>query len=163
MNINKFTIKSQEAIQLSQQLVQSLGQQQIENEHIFKSIFEVDENVGPFILKKLNVNVPLFLQILDSTIQSFPKVSGGEIQLSRMANTTLNEAEILAKKIKAGAYPKIEGVGMLFDSETIDYGTVPANSDGKREFTFVNNGTQPLIITNAAGSCGCTVPDPISP
>jgi ATP-dependent Clp protease ATP-binding subunit ClpB len=99
MNINKFTIKSQEAIQLSQQLVQSLGQQQIENEHIFKSIFEVDENVGPFILKKLNVNVPLFLQILDSTIQSFPKVSGGEIQLSRMANTTLNEAEILAKKM----------------------------------------------------------------
>ena len=99
MNINKFTIKSQEAIQLSQQLVQSLGQQQIENEHIFKSIFEVDENVGPFLLKKLNVNVPLFLQILDSTIQSFPKVSGGEIQLSRMANTTLNEAEILAKKM----------------------------------------------------------------
>jgi ATP-dependent Clp protease ATP-binding subunit ClpB len=80
MNINKFTIKSQEAIQLSQQLVQSLGQQQIENEHIFKAIFEVDENVAPFILKKLNVNVPLFLQILDSTIQSFPKVSGGDIQ-----------------------------------------------------------------------------------
>ena len=99
MNINKFTIKSQEAIQLSQQLVQSLGQQQIENEHIFKAIFEVDENVAPFILKKLNVNVPLFLQILDSTIQSFPKVSGGEIQLSRTANTTLNEAEIIAKKM----------------------------------------------------------------
>ncbi|TRX38357.1 ATP-dependent chaperone ClpB [Flavobacterium restrictum] len=99
MNINKFTIKSQEAIQLSQQLVQRLGQQQIENEHIFKAIFEVDENVAPFILKKLNVNVPLFLQILDSTIQNFPKVSGGEIQLSRTANTTLNEAEIIAEKI----------------------------------------------------------------
>ncbi len=99
MNINKFTIKSQEAIQLSQQLAQSFGQQQIENEHIFKAIFEVDENVAPFILKKLNVNVPLFQQILDSTIQSFPKVSGGEIMLSRMANTTLTEAEIIAKKM----------------------------------------------------------------
>ncbi len=99
MNINKFTIKSQEAIQLSQQLAQSHGQQQIENEHIFKAIFEVDENVAPFILKKLNVNVPLFQQILDSTIQSFPKVSGGEIMLSRTANTTLNEAEIIAKKM----------------------------------------------------------------
>ncbi len=99
MNINKFTIKSQEAIQLSQQLAQSFGQQQIENEHIFKAIFEVDENVAPFILKKLNVNVPLFLQILDSTIQSFPKVSGGEIMLSRTTNTTLNEAEIIAKKM----------------------------------------------------------------
>ena len=99
MNINKFTIKSQEAIQLSQQLAQSFGQQQIENEHIFKAIFEVDENVAPFILKKLNVNVRLFLQILESTIQSFPRVSGGEIMLSRTANTTLNEAEIIAKKM----------------------------------------------------------------
>ena len=99
MNINKFTIKSQEAIQLSQQLAQSFGQQQIENEHILKAIFEVDENVAPFILKKLNVNVPLFEQILDSTIQSFPKVSGGEIMLSRTANSTLTEAEIIAKKM----------------------------------------------------------------
>ncbi|MBK8601466.1 MAG: ATP-dependent chaperone ClpB [Flavobacterium sp.] len=99
MNINKFTIKSQEAIQQSQQLAQSFGHQQIENEHIFKAIFEVDENVAPFLLKKLNVNVPLFLQILDSTIQSFPKVSGGDIMLSRTANTTLNEAEIIAKKM----------------------------------------------------------------
>ena len=99
MNINKFTIKSQEAIQHSQQLAQSFGQQQIENEHIFKAIFEVDENVAPFILKKLNVNVSLFQQIVDSTIQSFPKVSGGEIMLSRTANTTLTEAEIIAKKM----------------------------------------------------------------
>jgi ATP-dependent Clp protease ATP-binding subunit ClpB len=99
MKINKFTIKSQEAIQQSQQLAQSFGQQQIENEHIFKAIFEVDENVAPFILKKLNVNVPLFEQILDSTIQSFPKVSGGETMLSRTANSTLTEAEIIAKKM----------------------------------------------------------------
>ena len=99
MNINKFTIKSQEAVQQAQQLAQSFGQQQIENEHIFKAIFEVDENVAPFILKKLNVNVPLFEQILDSTIQSFPKVSGGELMLSRTTSTTLNEAEIIAKKM----------------------------------------------------------------
>ncbi|WP_016991314.1 ATP-dependent chaperone ClpB [Flavobacterium sp. ACAM 123] len=99
MNINKFTIKSQEAIQLSQRLAQDLGQQQIENEHLFKAMLEVDENVTPFILKKLNVNVPLFIQILDSTIQSFPKVTGGEIMLSRTANTTLNEAENIAKKM----------------------------------------------------------------
>ncbi|MFE3849061.1 ATP-dependent chaperone ClpB [Flavobacterium sp. LB3P45] len=118
MNINKFTIKSQEAIQLSQQLAQSNGQQQIENEHIFKAIFEVDENVAPFILKKLNVNVPLFLQILDSTIQSFPKVSGGEIMLSRTANTTLNEAEIIAKKMN-DEFVSIEHLILaIFDSKT---------------------------------------------
>ncbi|SHG19790.1 ATP-dependent Clp protease ATP-binding subunit ClpB [Flavobacterium fluvii] len=118
MNINKFTIKSQEAIQLSQQLAQSFGQQQIENEHIFKAIFEVDENVAPFILKKLNVNVPLFEQILDSTIQSFPKVSGGEIMLSRTANTTLNEAEIIAKKMN-DEFVSIEHLILaIFDSKS---------------------------------------------
>ena len=99
MNINKFTTKSQEAIQLSQQITQSYGQQQIENEHLFKALLEVDENVAPFLLKKLNVNIPLFKQVLDSTIQSFPKVAGGDILLSRTANTTLNEAEILAGKM----------------------------------------------------------------
>ena len=118
MNINKFTIKSQEAIQLSQQLAQSFGQQQIENEHIFKAIFEVDENVAPFILKKLNVNVPLFQQILDSTIQSFPKVSGGEIMLSRTANSTLNEAEIIAKKMN-DEFVSIEHLILaIFDSKS---------------------------------------------
>ncbi|GGX28968.1 ATP-dependent chaperone ClpB [Aquimarina muelleri] len=99
MNFNNFTIKSQEAIQQAQQLAQSLGHQQIENEHIFKSIFSVDENVLPFLLKKLNVNVSLLQQVLDSTLESFPKVSGGEIQLSREAGKTLNEASIIAKKM----------------------------------------------------------------
>jgi hypothetical protein len=65
------------------------------------------------------------------------------------------------------ALPKVEGAGMVFASETIDYGTVAANSDGKREFIFTNNGNKPLIITNASGSCGCTVPsyskEPIAP
>jgi ATP-dependent Clp protease ATP-binding subunit ClpB len=68
MNINKFTIKSQEAIQLSQRLAQDLGQQQIENEHLFKAMLEVDENVTPYF-EKLNVNVPLFIQIL-KTVRS---------------------------------------------------------------------------------------------
>ncbi|MBF7091457.1 ATP-dependent chaperone ClpB [Flavobacterium sp. ALJ2] len=118
MNINKFTIKSQEAIQLSQQLAQRNGQQQIENEHIFKAIFEVDENVAPFILKKLNVNVPLFLQILDSTIQSFPKVSGGDVMLSRDANKALNEAEIIAQKMN-DEYVSIEHLMLaIFDSKS---------------------------------------------
>ena len=65
MNFNNFTIKSQEAIQNAQQIAQSFGHQQIENEHIFKGILEVDENVTPFILKKLNVNVDLFKKVLD--------------------------------------------------------------------------------------------------
>lgn len=99
MNTNNFTIKSQEAIQQAQQIAQGFGHQQIENEHILKGILEVDENVTPFILKKLNVNVDLFKKILDSTLQNFPKVSGGDLMLSREASTTLTEANIIAKKM----------------------------------------------------------------
>lgn len=100
MNLNNFTIKSQEAIQQAQQLAQSFGQQQIENEHIFKGIFEVDENVLPFILKKLNVNISILEQALDKQIQSYSKVTGGDIIFSREAGKTLNEASIIAKKMK---------------------------------------------------------------
>jgi len=54
-----------------------------------------------------------------------------------------------------------------FDAEVIDYGTIEYNGDGKREFTFTNTGKEPLIITRAKGSCGCTVPtwpkEPIMP
>ena len=99
MNIKNLTIKSQEALQQAQQLAQEFGHQQLENEHIFKGILEVDENVTPFILKKLNVNMELFKKVLESTLQSFPKVSGGEIMLSREASTALNEANIIAKKM----------------------------------------------------------------
>ena len=99
MNFNNYTIKSQEAIQQAQQLAQSLGHQQIENEHIIKAIFEVDENVLPFILKKLNVNIDVLKLALDKQLENFPKVSGGELQISREASKSLNEASIVAKKM----------------------------------------------------------------
>lgn len=100
MNLNNYTIKSQEAIQQAQQIAQGFGHQQIENEHLFKGIFEVDENVLPFILKKLNVNIGILEQALDKQIESFPKVTGSELMLSREAGKTLNEAAIIAKKMK---------------------------------------------------------------
>ena len=63
--------------------------------------------------------------------------------------------------------PKVEGPSILFESDVMDYGTIQKNADGKREFVFTNNGNKPLIITNAQGSCGCTVPsypkEPIAP
>lgn len=100
MNFNNFTIKSQEAIQRAQLLAQEMGHQQIENEHIFKAITEVEENVIPFILKKLAINSSLIQQIVDKEMQTFPKVQGGEITLSREAGKMLNEATILSKKME---------------------------------------------------------------
>lgn len=53
---------------------------------------------------------------------------------------------------------KVDGPGMVFENETIDFGTIPHNADGNREFVFVNNGNKPLKIESTQGSCGCTVP-----
>ncbi len=100
MNFNNFTIKSQEAVQKAQQIAQGFGHQQIENAHILKGIFEVDENVIPFILNKLGVNINLFKQTLDRIIQSFPKVEGGELMLSKTTNKMLIDASNIAKKMK---------------------------------------------------------------
>jgi ATP-dependent Clp protease ATP-binding subunit ClpB len=118
MNFNNFTIKSQEAIQQAQQLAQSFGHQQIENEHLLKAIFNVDENVTPFILKKLNVNLGMLQQILDKQLESFPKVFGGDIMLSREANKTVTEASIIAKKMN-DEYVSIEHLLMaIFASKS---------------------------------------------
>jgi len=71
------------------------------------------------------------------------------------------------KKTVTAKVAKVQGAGMVFENETIDYGTIAHNADGNRQFVFVNNGTKPLIITNTQGSCGCTVPttpkEPIAP
>lgn len=100
MNINNFTIKSQEAIQMAQQMAQEMGHQQVENEHIYKALEQVDENVLPYLLKKLQVNAALVGQILEKELQSFPKVSGGNLMLSAEAGRTLNEASSIARKME---------------------------------------------------------------
>ena len=107
MNFNNFTIKSQEALQQAQHIAQGHGHQQIENEHLLKAIMEVDQNVLPFLLKKLNVNSTLVEQILAKELTSLPKVSGGDIMLSREAGKSLTEASLQAKKL-ADDYVSIE-------------------------------------------------------
>lgn len=100
MNLNNFTIKSQEVVQKAQQIAQESGHQQIENSHLFKAILEVDKNVIPFILKKLAVSVSVIEQVLDSTLSGLPKVSGGELHLSKNTNSTLLSAVTIAKKMQ---------------------------------------------------------------
>src|SRR5690625_2520422 len=109
MNFNNFTIKSQEAIQQAQQIAHGHGHQQIENEHILKALFEIDENVVPFILKKLNVNVQMLQEILNKQLQSFPKVSCGDLMLSRETARTITEASTIAKKMN-DEYVSIEHI-----------------------------------------------------
>jgi len=92
MDLQKFTIKTQEAIQQAQNIAESKGQQSIETGHLLQGIFAVDQEVIPFILKKLSVNQAIFLAALDRIVDSYPKVSGGQVYLSSGANRILQYA-----------------------------------------------------------------------
>lgn len=98
MNLNNFTIKSQEAVQQAMQIATVNGQQAIENGHILKGILEVDENVTPFLLKKLNVNTQMFSLALDKIVEGYPKVSGGQPFLSNHANQSISKASTYLKE-----------------------------------------------------------------
>ncbi|MBQ8530697.1 MAG: ATP-dependent chaperone ClpB [Parabacteroides sp.] len=92
MNLNNFTIKSQEAVQQAVQLVSRNGQQAIEAVHLLKGVILTGESVTNFIFQKLGVNIQNLNRVLDAQINSLPKVSGGEPYLSNEANAVLQKA-----------------------------------------------------------------------
>lgn len=95
MNLEKFTIKSQEAIQMAQQIALANQNQSIEPIHLLKAIADVDKDVYPFILSKCGANQKRILEITDSEINSLSKVTGAQQYLSQ----TLNEILIDSQKI----------------------------------------------------------------
>ncbi len=98
MNLNKFTIKAQEAVQEAVRRVQLQGQQNIEPEHLLAGVLKVGEQVTQFVFRKLGVNPTLVQQATDAQIGSLPRVSGGEPYLSREANNVLTKAEEMAQQ-----------------------------------------------------------------
>ena len=101
MNLNNFTIKSQEAIQKATEIATDKQNQSIEPSHLLKGILMVDENVVPYLLRKLNVNFNVFSKELDTIIDSLPQISGGGQQyLSTNSNRALQKAEEIASEFK---------------------------------------------------------------
>jgi ATP-dependent Clp protease ATP-binding subunit ClpB len=100
MNFNNFTIKSQEAVQKATEIAAARQNQAIETSHLLKGMLMVDENVIPYLLKKLNVNLEMFTLALDKILDSYPKVSGGEQYLSNDATKALQKATGLAQEFK---------------------------------------------------------------
>ena len=96
MNMNNYTIKSQEAVQAAVQLAQEKGQQAIETGHLLRGVIEKGENITNFIFNKLGVNSRNVLAALDRIVDGYPKVSGGSPYLSDEANKVLEKATKLA-------------------------------------------------------------------
>lgn len=99
MNFNNFTIKSQEALQRGQEIALGNGQQGIEPGHLLKAIFEIDENVTPFLFKKMGANLNAVKQAIDSIVEGYPKQSGGQQSMSRTAGQMMQYASVVAKEM----------------------------------------------------------------
>jgi len=100
MNFNNFTIKSQEAVAKATEIATAQQNQAIETSHLLKGMLTVDENVIPYLLKKLNVNLDVFIPALDRLLDSYPKVSGGEQFLSNDAIKALQKATALSAEFR---------------------------------------------------------------
>jgi ATP-dependent Clp protease ATP-binding subunit ClpB len=98
MNFNNFTIKSQEAIQQAIDMVQSKGQQVMETPHLLKALMVKGGDVTQFLFGKLGVNIPTLEAVVDSMVDGFPRVTGGEPYLGREANAVLQKATELSSK-----------------------------------------------------------------
>ncbi len=99
MNLNNFTIKSQEAIQKGFQIAEAKNHQSVETAHILKGVLFSAENITGFLFKKLGVNPVVLSQTLDSQIESLPKVTGGEQYLSSAANRVLQKSIGLSQEM----------------------------------------------------------------
>ncbi len=98
MNMDKYTIKAQEAVQEALKRVQRQGQQAIEPEHLLSGVMQVAEEVTRFIFQKLGMNPTTVQQAMDAQISSLPKVQGGQPYLSQQSSQVLQKAEDLAQK-----------------------------------------------------------------
>ncbi|MFZ1611418.1 MAG: ATP-dependent chaperone ClpB, partial [Chitinophagales bacterium] len=99
MNLNNYTIKSQEAIQQAQQMALQMDHQEIRNAHLLKALLGTDEEVISYLLKKLNVNVAFIQQKLDEELKKLPRVtSQGGTYLSKETNLALAKAQGFLKE-----------------------------------------------------------------
>src|SRR5690606_29568800 len=99
MNFNNFTIKAQESVQKAIDIAQGNSQQMIEPVHLLKGVMQVGENVTNFLFQKLGVNLSNLERVVDSEIQSYPRVSGGDPMLSRDINAVFQKATDLTGKM----------------------------------------------------------------
>ena len=99
MNLNLFTLKSQEAIQKAQQIALEFGNQSIEPQHLLEGIFQSDENISSFLLKKSEADATLIRERNRENIEKLPKVEGGNLYPSQSLSRILLNAPNIAKKM----------------------------------------------------------------
>ncbi len=103
MRFDKFTLKTQEVIQTSQQLAERFNHQQIEPEHLVRAILEQTEGVIPSLLGKIGVDQRQLMESFDAALEKIPRVSGsgvGQAYISPRSKAVLDKAFAEAEQMK---------------------------------------------------------------
>ncbi|MGQ9745879.1 MAG: ATP-dependent chaperone ClpB [Dissulfurimicrobium sp.] len=103
MQFDKFTLKSQEAIQEAQRLAQSKGHQQMEPEHLLTVLLSQPEGVATAVFKKMGIETKAILAEMETILGRLPQVSGpgsGQVYISRALNQVLERSVAIASEMK---------------------------------------------------------------
>ena len=97
MNINKFTQKSLEAVNICEKLAYQYGSPEIDQEHFLYSLLTIEDSLILKLIEKMEVNKEAFLSQVQQAVEKKPKVSGGQTYISKSLNQVLVSAEDEAK------------------------------------------------------------------
>ncbi|MCF6360886.1 MAG: ATP-dependent chaperone ClpB [Cyclobacteriaceae bacterium] len=154
MNLDKYTIKSQEVLQQATSIASTYGQQSIEPGHILKALLATDDNVISFINKKLNVNANQLEAKLEEIIISYPKVSGQQPYLGNDSSAVLQKAESMLKEM-GDEYIAVEHIllGLFLSKDKVSSILKDAGYDKKSLMAAINElrGGDNVTDANAEG------------
>jgi ATP-dependent Clp protease ATP-binding subunit ClpB len=100
MNLERLTLKAQEALQAAQSIARRRDHQQVDLEHLLLALLDQTDGIVPPVLQKIGANLDLLRSRLDEELNKIPKVEGGQTYLAQRLAKAIDRAEDLAKKLQ---------------------------------------------------------------
>lgn len=146
MHTDNLTLKSQEALQKAQEIATAYQQQALETGHLLKGILETDDNATPFLLRKCNVNLQNFSQVLNRIVESYPRVEGGNLYMGSDLSRVLQKASTLPREF-GDEYISVEHLLLALLSHSDNVGRMMKDSgltekDLKKAITELRKGSR---------------------
>ena len=159
MDLNKFTIKSQQALQEAQTKAINFGHQEVDGEHLLKAMVEQADGLFPRLLQRLDISVESFRGRLQQELEKKPRISGpgiepGKVYVTQGLNKLLAKAQDEARKLK-DEYVSVEHILLAF----IDEGSSTPAGRILKEFNITRDALL-KTLTSVRGHQRVTSADP---
>jgi len=139
MDLNKLTVKCQQALQEAQTKAVNYGHQEVDGEHLMLALVEQSDGLVPRLLERMEVPADAFREKLVQALEKKPRVSGpgtepGKVYITQRLNKLLVQAQAEAKKLK-DEYVSVEHILLAF----IDEGGQTPTGGILREFNITRD------------------------